>query len=67
MRVKLRALRAELGKILGDVSNAPVTVTKRGEDVAVIISTQDFAELQRLRSVYTSVTAERRHRLAFHQ
>jgi prevent-host-death family protein len=61
MRVKVRSLRAELGKILREVGNEPVTVTRHGEDVAVLISPGEYA---RLRSVYTKLHHQRDVRLA---
>jgi prevent-host-death family protein len=67
MRVKTRALRAELSALLGLVHESPVEVTKHGEVVAVIISPKSFHEFQRLLSAYTSVATEQRRRLAFHQ
>lgn len=63
-RVKLRALRAELGSILSTVHERPVTITKHGNDVAVVISPDDYAEYIRLRGVYTSIPIGRERRLA---
>lgn len=63
MRVKIRALRAELGNILSTVRERPVTITKHGTDVAVVISPDDYAEYMRLRSVYTNVSRRREVRL----
>jgi prevent-host-death family protein len=62
-RVKIRALRAELGTILGAVRDRPVTITKHGNDVAVVISPESYAEYMRLRSVYTNVPSRREVRL----
>jgi prevent-host-death family protein len=62
-RVKVRALRAELGNILGTVCERPVTITKHGNDIAVIISPNAYAEYMRLRSVYTNVSSRREVRL----
>jgi prevent-host-death family protein len=64
MRIKMRALRAELGSILSTVRERPVTITKHGTDVAVVISPDDYAEYVRLRSVYTNVSKRREVRLA---
>ena len=64
MRVKVEALRAELADILRGVSQQPVTVTRYGETVAVIVSPQDFAELTRLRGLYRNRSVERRNVLA---
>lgn len=64
MRVKMRALRAELGSILSAVRERPVTITKHGTDVAVVISPDDYAEYMRLRSVYTNVSKRSEVRLA---
>lgn len=63
-RVKIRALRAELGSILSTVRDRPVTITKHGNDVAVVISPDEYAEYTRLRSVYTNVSSRRESRLA---
>lgn len=52
MRVKVEALRAELAEVLRSASQQPVTVTRYGEAVAVIVSPQDYAELTRLRGLY---------------
>jgi prevent-host-death family protein len=62
-RIKIRALRAELGNILGTVRERPVTITKHGTDVAVVISPGEFAEYMRLRRVYTNVPLRREVRL----
>lgn len=64
MRVKVRALRADLSKILNSVRESPVTIARHGEDIAVIISPQEFAELNRLRRVYTSLPHRQANRLA---
>lgn len=61
--VKVRALRAELGNILSTVRDQPVTITKHGNDVAVVISPGAYAEYMRLRSVYTNVPSRREVRL----
>lgn len=63
MRVKIRALRAELGNILSSVRDCPVTITKHGNDVAVLVSPDVYAEYMRLRSVYTNVPKRREVRL----
>lgn len=63
-RVKVRALRAELGNILSTVRVHPVTITKHGNDVAVVISPDQYAEYVHLRSVYTNVPLKRGVRLA---
>lgn len=62
-RVKVRALRAELGNILSTVRERPVTITRHGNDVAVVISPDDYAEYMRLRRVYTNVPLRRESRL----
>jgi prevent-host-death family protein len=62
-RVKVRALRAELGNILSTVRESPVTITKHGNDVAVVISPEIYAEYMRLRGVYTNVSKRHEVRL----
>lgn len=64
MRVKVESLRAELADVLRGVSQQPVTVTRYGEAVAVIVSTEDYAELIRLRGLYRNHSAQRRNVLA---
>lgn len=61
--VTVRALRAELGNILSSVRESPFTITKHGNDVAVVISPEQYADYQRLRSVYTNVPKRREVRL----
>lgn len=62
-RVKVRALRAELGNILSGVRNQPVTITKHGTDIAVVISPDAYSEYMRLRGVYTNVSSRREVKL----
>jgi prevent-host-death family protein len=64
MRVKVESLRAELADVLRSVSQQPVTVTRYGEPVAVIVSPEDYAELTRLRGLYRNRSIERRNVLA---
>jgi prevent-host-death family protein len=64
MRVKVESLRAELAGVLRGVSQQPVTVTRYGETVAVIVSPQDYAELTRLRGLYRKHSLSTRNVLA---
>ena len=64
MRVKVESLRAELAGVLRGVSQQPVTVTRYGEAVAVIVSPQDYAELVRLRGLYRNRSLSARNTLA---
>lgn len=64
MRVKVEALRAELADVLRGVSQQPVTVTRYGEPVAVIVSPHDYAELIRLRGLYRKSSLTTRSVLA---
>lgn len=63
MRVKVAALRADLARVLSSARNEPVTVTKHGNDVAVVISPEQYADYVRLRSVYTTLPKRREVRL----
>jgi prevent-host-death family protein len=62
-RIKIRALRAELANILATVRDRPVTITKHGNDVAVMVSPEVYSEYLRLRSVYTTIPTRRRPEL----
>lgn len=64
MRVKVESLRAELAEILRGVAQQPVTVTRYGDEVAVIVSPQDYAELIRLRGLYRNSSVSSRNALA---
>jgi prevent-host-death family protein len=64
MRVKVESLRAELADVLRSVSQQPVTVTRYGEPVAVIVSPEDYAELTRLRGLYRKSSLQGRNVLA---
>lgn len=64
MRVKVASLRSDLAEILRAVNANPVTVLKHGEPIAVIISTEDFAEFEQLRSMYRTLSKHPRERLA---
>lgn len=44
-----------------------ITVVRHGEPVAVIVSPEDFAELERLRSMYRTVPKRHAQALAFRQ
>lgn len=65
MRVKVASLRSELAEVLRIARTQPVTVMRHIDPVAVIISTADFEELQRLRSMYRTVHKRGQHALAF--
>lgn len=60
-RVKVASLRSDLADIINRVRfhNSRVVVVRHGEPVAAMVSMEDLAELERYRSVYTTVGAER--------
>jgi prevent-host-death family protein len=64
MRVKVESLRAELADVLRGVSQEPVTVTRYGEAIAVIVTPQDFEELTRLRGLYRNRSSSLRNGIA---
>lgn len=61
-RVKTREFRMQLARMIVAVRERPVEVLQHGEPVAVLISTSDYEDLQRLRhaQVYTSMGSRSR-------
>lgn len=56
-RVKVASLRSDLADIINRVRfhNSRVTVMRHGEPVAALVSMDDLAELDRLRSMYRTM------------
>ncbi|MCZ7669507.1 MAG: type II toxin-antitoxin system Phd/YefM family antitoxin [Chloroflexi bacterium] len=50
MQVSIAESHNRLSKLLKEVDNGPITITKRGQPVGVLISPQEYEQVQRVQA-----------------